>query len=316
MHKFAGCLLLGLPLLAAAESDWDLLQKAALAGRHQALSGIYTHNVDDELETFRLYRAQDGAGSVRERRESVDGVPRELVRNDNELTCYAPDPKALSVARENAVKLFPAVLPERTQELKAAYTVVRGKLDRVAKRDCQWLLLNPKEAALRYGLKVCIDTASALPLKAVTHDAKGALIEQFAFSDLTLGAPKDASLLRPHFKYSLALGAVSVAQPDVQAPGLDVRGVPAGFRLLRYVSRHLPGHDYPVSHFVYSDGLAKFSLFVEPGRAENMNPAVIGGPGGLGVVSRQVGDQVLTVVGDLPESGLESAIATLRVIKK
>lgn len=316
MVKFAGYLLLGLPLLAAAaESDWDLLQKAAQAGRYQALSGSYTHNVDDELETFRLYRAHEN-GSVRERRESLDGMPRELVRTDNELTCYAPDAKALSLAKLNAIKLFPAILPEKSKDLKAAYTLTRGKLDRVAKRDCQWLHLTPKEAQLRYSLKVCVESASALPLKTVTHDAKGAVIEQFAFNELSLGAPKDASLLRPRFKHSLALGAAVTPAQDAEVPGMDVRGIPAGFRLLRYASRQLPGHEHPVSHFVYSDGLAKLSLFIEPGKNEGSAHAAVIGPGGLGVASRQLGDQVLTVVGDLPEQGLESVVNTIRIIKK
>lgn len=315
MVKFAGYLLLGIPLLAAAESDWDLLQKAAQAGRHQALSGSYTHHVDDELETFRLYRAQEG-GVVRERRESMDGMPRELVRDDNELTCYAPDTKALSAAKINAIKLFPAILPERSQDLKSAYVLSRGKLDRVARRDCQWLLLTPKEANLRYGLKVCVDPASALPLKTVTHDAKGAVIEQFAFSDLTLGNPKERALLRPRFKYSLALGAAVSAPQEVVPAEFEIRGMPTGFRLLRYATRQLPGHDSPVSHFVYTDGLAKLSLFVEAGKGEvDSHPAVIG-PGGLGLASRRLGNQVLTVVGDLPEQGLENVINTVRVIKK
>ena len=317
MIKYAGYLLVGMPLLAWADADWNLLDKAAQAGRSQILSGSYTHSVDGEIETFRVYRAKTGT-MLRERRVSVDGMARELIRVDNELTCYAPDPKALSVAKINATKLFPAILPERPQNLQSTYKLVRGKRDRVAQTDCQWLHLSPKAADMRYSLKVCVEESTALPLKVVTNDARGGVIEQFSFSEVTLAAPKDRQLLLPHYKYSLSLGAALSPKVEVVMPDYEVKGLPAGFRLLRYAHRALPGSERVVSHFVYTDGLAKFSLFIERGVTSGnaSGSHVVAGPGGIGMVSRQAGDQVLTVVGDLPEAGLESLITAVRVSKK
>lgn len=317
MIKYAGCLLLGVPLLAWADADWNLLDRAAQAGRSQVLAGTYTHSVDGDIETFRVYRAKQGQ-SIRERRVSVDGMARELIRVDNELTCYAPDPKALSLAKVNAIKLFPAILPERSQDLQSTYKLTRGKRDRVAQTDCQWLHLNPKAADMRYSMKVCVEDSTALPLKVVTSDARGGVIEQFSFSDVSLTAPKDRQLLSPNYKNSLALGAALATKSDVMTPDYEVKGLPAGFRLLRYAHRALPGSERVVSHFVYTDGLAKFSLFVESGvAAVNASGShVIAGPGGIGMVSRQSGNKVLTVVGDLPQAGLNSLIGGVRVSKK
>ncbi|MFC3626146.1 MucB/RseB C-terminal domain-containing protein [Vogesella amnigena] len=304
---------MSVPLLAYAEDDWSLLRRAAQAGQSQLFSGSYSHQLGGELETFRVYRASED-GQVRERRESLDGLPREIVRHGNELTCYAPDSKSLSAAKLSAVKLFPAVLPEAPGELAVAYTLVRGNMDRVVERDCQWLLLKPREANTRYSQRLCIDPATALPLKTVTLGAKGEVIEQFAFTELVLSAERDKSRLKPRYKQSLPLGRTGTTAV-ANAP-LEVKGMPAGFRLLRYMSRPMPGHDEAVQHYVYSDGFAKLSLFVETSDAEVPQHPVVVAPNGIGVASRRVGEQLLTVVGDLPEAGLQSVLKNIRLIQK
>ncbi|MFC3532382.1 MucB/RseB C-terminal domain-containing protein [Vogesella facilis] len=306
--------MLSLPLVALADDDWSLLRRAAVAGQSLSFSAIYTHQLGGELETFRIYRSHDD-GQLRERRESLDGLPREIVRQGNELTCYAPDAKSLSAAKLSAMKMFPAVLPDLPSELAVAYSISRGGMDRVAERDCQWLLLKPREANSRYSQRLCIDPTTALPLKAVTYGVRGEVIEQFAFTELDMGAERDKSKLRPRYKQSLPLGKAGVTTPSATPP-LEVKGMPAGFRLVRYMSRPLPGHEQAVQHYVYSDGFARLSLFVETSDAEVPQHPVVVAPNGIGVASRRMGEQLLTVVGDLPESGLQTVLKNIRLIQK
>lgn len=311
MRVTAACVLLALPLAALADDDWALLEKAAQTAANLPLTATYLHQVGGELETFRVQRMQDG-GVVRERRESLDGMPREIVRVGSELTCYAPDAKSLNAAKLSAIKLFPALLPEDTEELAQGYQLTRGGNDRVAQRDCQWLALKPKDGAARYTQRFCIDPQSTLPLKVVTSTAKGEVVEQFAFTELQLGAPKDKNQLKPRYKQSLALGRVGGVQPGMQ-PMHDVKGLPAGFRMVRFVNRALPGHDKAVQHYVFSDGFAKVSLFVESASGEGVSQSSATAPNGIGVVSRQSGEQLLTVVGDLPEAGLQAILKGVRL---
>lgn len=315
MRGLALFAVLSFPLVAHAEDDWSLLRRAAQAGQSHPLSGSYSHQLGGELETFRLYRVNED-GVVRERRESLDGLPREIVRQGNELTCYAPDSKSLSAAKLSAVKLFPAVLPEVPADLAVAYTLTRGSMDRVVERDCQWLLLKPREANSRYSQRLCIDPGTALPLKTVTVGAKGEVIEQFAFTELSLTGERDKSRLKPRYKQALPLGRTGASAGVVANAPLEVKGMPAGFRLLRYMSRPMPGHDEAVQHYVYSDGFAKLSLFVETSDAEVPQHPVVVAPNGIGVASRRVGEQLLTVVGDLPEAGLQSVLKNIRLIQK
>lgn len=291
---------------------WELLQKAATAGKNESVSGTFTHFADDDMETFRLYRVVE-SGKLTERRISLDGIPRELIRKDNELVAYAPDAKALAAARLGATKLFPAILPGKIADLEQAYTPTVGGADRVAGRDCRWLQLSAKASALRYGLKICVDLKTSLPLKSVTHDARGRVVEQFAFTEVNFGNLKDKKLLRPEYRNSLPLGAAVMVRAEKSGPEV-VTGLPSGFRLLRYSERQIPGHEHLAVHYIYSDGLTKLSLFVEPGKADNR--PVMEGPAGVGVVSRQLGDHIVTLVGDMPKQGLETTIAGIRISKK
>ena len=67
---------------AMAADDWVLLEKAAQAAKQQALVGAYFHQIGSTSESFRLYRAVLG-GVLRERRESLDGAPRDIVRDQD-----------------------------------------------------------------------------------------------------------------------------------------------------------------------------------------------------------------------------------------
>lgn len=310
MRVTAACVLLTLPVAAMADDDWAMLEKAAQAAANLPLTATYLHQVGGELETFRVLRVQDG-GQVRERRESLDGMPREIVRVGNELTCFAPDAKALNAAKLSAIKLFPALLPEDGDELAQGYALSRGGSDRVAQRDCQWLVLKPRDAA-RYTQRFCIDPQTALPLKAVTASSKGEIIEQFAFTELQLGGVKDKAQLKPRYKQSLSLGKVGAVQQGMQ-PVHDIKGLPAGFRMVRFVNRAMPGHDKTVQHYVFSDGFAKVSLFVETASGEGVNHPASSAYNGIGVMSRQNGEQLLTVVGDLPEAGLQAILKSVRL---
>lgn len=312
----SGALLLGCVLVAqAAEDDWQLVHRAAVAGRQQPLSGTYLHQMNGTLETFRIVRGGSG-DAVMEKRESLDGPSREIVRNGNSLVCYAPDNRALMAAKVSAMRLFPAVLPEDSVDLAQSYTVKRTGTDRVALRDCNWLDLKPKDR-LRYSMRLCVDPATALPLKVITVNTRGETVEQFTFAEIDLAAPRDKSAFRPMFKKSYVLRSDAVPQMQTDtAASSEVSGMPQGFRLLRAVQRSLPGQSGKVvKHMVFSDGLVMLSLFVEPpvdGHPEKTTNL----HGAVNMATAPLGDYQVTLVGDMPESSMQTMIKGLHVSLK
>jgi len=312
--KLLGFLLLALPVLAfaASDDDWRLLQKVTDAGRQQSLSGTYLHQMNGMLETFHIVRA-GGAGSVVERRVALDGLPREIVRNGENLTCYAPDKKSLVAAKISAMRLFPALMSDDVADVAQSYTLHRQGSDRVAQRDCNWIELKPHDQ-LRYTERICADQNSFLPLKMMTLTPQNEVVEQYTFTDVGLAAVHDKTQLRPQFKLSSQLRGPAVA---VTSGGGDthfeVSGMLPGFRLIRSVQRSplLVAGGKPVRHMVFSDGLVMLSVFIEPLPSDAPASRSMNLHGAINMATMAQGDQLLTLVGDLPESTLSSLARTI-----
>ncbi|WP_051229381.1 MucB/RseB C-terminal domain-containing protein [Paludibacterium yongneupense] len=312
----------GLPLTVLAATpangdDWALLRRVKLAGQQQALSGTYLHQMSGVVESFRIARAGSGDNLV-ERRESLDGLPREVVRNGDALTSYAPDKHALMAAKVSAMRLFPALSIEDVADLAQSYTLRHLGNDRVAQRDCNWLELHPRDK-LRYSVRLCVDPMTAMPLKMVTLGPRNDVVEQFSFAELDLAAPRDKNLLRPHYKMSVQLrGPGPVASPKTPlAPHVEVTGLPAGFHMIRIAWRGLAGaNEQPVPQMVFTDGLAMLSLFVEPVPEEGRGERSLNLHGAINLATGIQGNQLLTLVGDMPEQTLSGLVKTLRVVRR
>ena len=101
-----------------------------------------------------------------EKLETLDGPPREIIRNNENVTCYVPDNKTVIIEKRTA-RQFPALLPEQLTGITDNYVVTKGGQDRVAGYDCQVIALEPKDN-LRYGHKYCAELASGLALRSRT----------------------------------------------------------------------------------------------------------------------------------------------------
>lgn len=299
----------------AAASDWEMLRKAAQAGQRLPLSGVYLHQIGrGEQETFQIYRTEQG-GQVLERRESLDGLPREIIRMGSELTSYAPDKTALLAARASATRLFPAVLPENVGMLSASYVLdVQGK-DRYAGIDCRWHRLRGVDK-LRYSQSFCIDPVSGLPLKMVVATPSGSVVEQYTFTSVDLKAPRNKAVFKP--RYSLSYTQHSEVQPAAALPAtappprIEVKGLSSGFRLLKAAERTLPGQKQPTHHLIYGDGLVMLSLFVEP-KNKSQQPRAASVQGTLSMASMPYGNYWLTMVGDMPGASLAGLLKATKV---
>jgi len=291
---------------------------AAQAGRQQPLSGTYLNQMSGALETFQIYRGIVD-NQLTERRESLDGLPREILRQGNDITYFAPDARALTAARVSAMRLFPTVLPDNVDNLAASYTLKRLGSDRVARHDCDWYQLKPNDG-LRYNQRFCLDSSTGMPLKAVMLlPRSNEVAEQYTFTEVELVAPKDRSAFKPHYKLSYtqrggAQAPAGTVTPPVASP-VDVSGLPTGFKLLRSMERTMPSGD-KARHLMYTDGLVMLSLFVEPQSGDVRPDRATVVQGALSMDSHNVDHLQLTLVGDLPEQSLISVLRSLKVSMK
>lgn len=318
-------------VLSAADAS-VLLKKIATASRKQSYSGSYLHQHGAELATFRVAHVSDAEGEL-EKREPLEGAARELIRNNGQVSCYLPEPPAnpAEVKRHALMKQFPALLNDDSVESSGYYSVKHLPNERVAGVDCQVLLLDPKDN-LRYGHKLWFDASTGLLLKAATLNARREIVEQFAFTEVSVGSIERKNL-KPRFAHRVDIFTPDKNRPDNARPrfdsGWEVRTIPAGYKVVRESKVAVGNNLTRVSHLWLSDGWGAVSVFIEaaqPAAAEpgqTKAPAVdsVRGPaspagvlvsqGVVNVVSRNSPEASVVVMGDVPETVVTTIAASV-----
>ncbi len=277
------------------------LRKIYLASQKLSYSGTFVYRQGDRSESSRITRIVNAAGDS-EKLEALDGVRREIVRVGDEVRCYLPDDKTVKVDRRSRHRTFPALVPAENSTLSEQYTVTKEETARIAGYECQAIALKPKDD-FRYGYKLWADIASGMLLKARIVNEKGAAVEEFTFTQLTIGGNIEKDLVKSSFAGESRQWRVEnagVVRADLAKSGWSVNAGIPGFHKIVEIRRQLRPSQ-PVSQVVYSDGLAAVSVFIEP--AELRQDAVRQGLSTMGAVNiytRELANHVVTVVGEAP----------------
>lgn len=303
----ACCLAVSLswPALAQQQADgMSWLARVVAAAHTLNYSGTFVYQNGAQTETSRITHMVDG-GKELERLEVLDGSPREVIRNNDEVKCYLPESHTLIVEKRAQRSSFPILLPNSLAALVEHYAISKGPVGRVAEHESQAILLEPKDD-LRYGHQFWVDVNSGLLLKASMLNERGQSIETFAFTQLKIGGNIDREALKSKF------GAQSTQWQVHNVLATEARGenenwqfktqLP-GFRKLAGMNR-LTRSDRPESmHLVFSDGLAAISVFIEalPEKPELGMAAL----GAINVYQRALGDRLIVVMGEVPQSTLK-----------
>lgn len=295
--------------LAADPGDTlALLNRTVAAAQKLNFAGTFVYQSGGTTETSRIAHVVEASREL-EKLEVLDGSPREIVRNDNEVRCYLPERKLVLVERREARRGFPALLPASIANLTEHYTLRKGAMGRVAGIDAQAAYLEPRDE-FRYGHQLWIDPGSGLLLKATMLNEKGEALESFAFTQVQIGGAIDRSLLRS--RYDGQGGDWRVQDPRATETRQDetgwiFRNPPPGFRKVAGLRRGASGEQPGAMHVLFSDGLAAISVFIEPlgqRSAEKMETGV-SRVGAVSVYQRVLGESLLVILGEVPPSALK-----------
>jgi sigma-E factor negative regulatory protein RseB len=207
--------------------------------------------------------------------------------------------------RKSSEKSFPSILPHRLDQLSSYYSLGLGKGDRVANRATQLVYIKPKDA-YRYGYQLWADEKTGLLLRANLINEKGRVIEQFMFTNISIGKKVRSIDLKPGYSGTKwAWHREKETKPDSKKEvHWNASRLPKGFSLFslsRRIFRNTPMGNMPVEHLVYSDGLAAISVFIEP-RDKKGKPKMRGatGMGAVHAFGTVINNHQITVVGEVP----------------
>ncbi|PTS82715.1 RNA polymerase subunit sigma [Pseudomonas sp. HMWF032] len=298
---FGSCLMLP----AFADDGAALLRRLVDAERMQSFSGTFVYERNGSFSTHSIWHQAGADGDLRERLLQLDGSAQEVVRIDGRVQCASG---ALADQMIDS-QLWPTRELDALQLSKYYELRVLGN-SRVAGRTARVLALLPRDQH-RYGIELHLDEQTGLSLKSLLVNDKGQLLERFQFTHLQTASPTDQDLqpgsgCRPVRVLPVQAAVASVWRSD---------WLPPGFSLSSVVQRLSPASDEPVACQVYGDGLARFSVFMEPLRGAavedvrtQLGPTV--------AVSRRLktddGDVMVTVVGEIPMGTAERIALSMR----
>jgi sigma-E factor negative regulatory protein RseB len=245
-------------------------------------------------------------GNIHERVETLDGVPREIVRFNDEVKWYLPSSMTVKIDRKQVAKPFPGMLPDQVQSLGSFYNVRKAEVERIAGYDTQAIVLEPKDG-MRYAHKLWADMATGMLVKAKTFNERGEPLEQFFFTDLRIGGRVDREAVKSRFAAkggtwrteNLAMNEANLAEA-----GWLVKALPPGYAKVTEMRGSFGGTP-SVAHIVLSDGLAAASVFIEPAVGRAQQPQLgLSRKGAINVYTRRVDDSLVTVVGEMPAEGV------------
>ncbi len=296
----------------------NTLRRVQSAAQKLNYSGIFVYQQANQIRTSRIMHGVDSQGEI-EKLEILDGKPREYIRRNDEVSCYLPESKTIQVEKSVTQEVFPALLSNNFLSLSDVYLIKKAEFSRVAGNECQILSFEPKDS-LRYGYRLCMDKTSGLLLRAQTVNSKNEVIEQIAFTQISIG-DIDKSRIKSSFPN---VSQWHIENLTVQAnvnSGWSVKLPPPGFKKTREMKRLIPisaaangaaansTKANEVIQIIFSDGLSAISVFIEPDTASRTEGSLQ--QGAMTLMGRRQGEFWLTVVGEVPFAAIKQVMNSI-----
>ena len=289
-------------------NDW--LLRMHEASKNRSYIGTYVVSTSGQMQSAKIWHVCDGGQQI-ERVETLTGAPRSSFRHNDKLVTFMPEQKLVRQEKREAVATFPELVQLPDNRISEFYKIKLEGVERIAGLDSDVALLVPKDS-LRFGYRVWTEQKRGVIVKLQTLDAEGKVLEQAAFTELQLDAPVRMDKL---LQMMVKVDGYRVEQPvlvktTASAEGWILKAPVAGFKPMSCFKRPVAAQhgaqtpDEPMQ-WVFSDGLASVSLFVEPfdrlrhGKESSLSM------GATRTMTRQLGGYWLTAVGEVPMATLK-----------
>ncbi len=288
---------------AAGPEEKDVrvwIEQMAQAVHSLAYEGTFVYLHDDQLEAMHFIHSVEN-GQEQARLLSLNGTAREVIRNSDSVICILPDAKSVSISKHQSDHTFPTILPMNLDELSGYYEFRLAGDARVADRPAKVIAVIPRDK-YRYGYRIFLDVEHALPLKTDTLNDLGQAVTQIMFTSLRVDPSIRGfshKVKHEHENYTWIRPEPAREIPIADQANWKFKRLPMGFQLKVRARRPGSSDNAEVEHFVFSDGLATLSVYVE--KAEDEGGLREGSQmGAVNAFGTQISGHQVTVVGEVP----------------
>ena len=291
-----------------APADW--LDRMSAAMQNTSYSGTVIRTKGGNAEALKVVHSV-ADGVINEKMTVQEGNGLEIIRKGDEVHCILPDQKSVLVENWNDQSTLFTAIPAKTVRNGHEYDLSLVREERVAGRKAILLAIRPHDE-FRFGHRLWLDRETGFPLKTELLDGDGSLLEQVKFADINLVSSISPEALSPSFdldSFTWHPAAAKRVAVEVQSDWVS-DDLPAGFRVVSTKTEQLIGTEFPVTHILYSDGLAAVSVFISKGHKKKF--AKRSNVGGSSAYSLQSDDYRITAVGEVPAATVERIASSMR----
>ena len=313
------------PVAARSVNDW--LLRMHEASKQRAYIGTFVVSVGADMSSAKIWHVCDGELQM-ERVETLTGVPRSIFRRNNDVITFFPDQKVARTEQRESLGLFPNFLKSNNTDIADYYALKVLDAERVAGFEADVVQLSAKDS-FRYSHRIWTERKSGLVVKLQTLDATGRVLEQAAFSELSIDAPVKMERLAQMMGNTAGhkIERIELSKTTALAQGWVLsQGVP-GFASMACYKRSVQsaatvpaavnaGNNSGVNaveadagntmQWIFSDGLATVSLFVEVYDRKRHTQEGSMSLGATHTLTKRMNESWLTAVGEVP-------LATLKI---
>jgi sigma-E factor negative regulatory protein RseB len=298
---------------ATTRSTSEWLLRMYQASRRRAYIGTLVVNTDGQMASSRIWHVCDGERQI-ERVESLSGTPRSTFRHNDQVITFSPQSKTAVRERRDSLGLFPHLLGASNAAVEQFYAARPIGVERVAGLEADVVTLQASDR-YRFSYRVWSERRTGLVIKLQTLHPEGRVMEEVAFSELQLDAPVSMSKLTQMMSDTSGYTVQSpeLEKTSAQAQGWRLKSPVSGFQAVSCYLRPRGAEaraGAATLQWVYSDGLATVSIFIETydhRRHVQDGLATMGATHTLAQRRQEPsGDWWLTIVGEVPVQTLEA----------
>ena len=270
--------------------------------------GIFVYRYDKQIDTMRIIHKKNKDGDVYERLVSLTGNNREIIRENDRIKYMFPENKVAIIEKSKIGQLISSYIPDPIQSISKFYVFNLVGQGRIAGLNA-WIINIRQIDRFRYGYQLWIDKKSKLLLKSKLKNFQGVTLEQVMFAQLNVLKNIDDALLKSSFNEQNFTWINNTSDKtityDISRKKWIPSWIPKGFFMSKYTIDPMPNSVIPVEHFIYSDGLATISIYVEKLNNEQPINVETANFGGVNTYSTSTDGYQITAVGEVPKTTVQ-----------